>query len=130
MVAAITSETVVIERNSPGTVKLMRFLAAAPGGANFVDQWQSHYGDAIRASAELSVLPTKYVQNWSTPRASNPFPLARDFVGVDEIWFDTLDDLRSFVALERPLVEALKDAGVIDTTASVTFTAREKRVLP
>lgn len=132
MVAAFTTEATVLDRGAPGPVKLMRFLAAGAtiDEADFIGQWQAHYGDAVRSNGDLSALPVKYVQNWSTPRASNPFPLARNFVGVDELWFDTVEDLHAFVSLERRLIDALTIAGVIDQSASVTFMAGEKRVLP
>jgi uncharacterized protein (TIGR02118 family) len=132
MVAAFTTESVVLDRNSGGAVKLMRFLAAAPGAdaIDFAHQWQVHYGDVIRSNEDLSGKPVKYVQNWSTSRASNPFPLARDYVGVDEIWFDTVDDLHAFLDVERSLITALAGAGVLDASASVSFAVSEKRVLP
>ncbi|PQM26033.1 hypothetical protein CVO77_13095 [Sphingopyxis lindanitolerans] len=132
MVAAFTSETVLIDKPLGGGAKLIRFLAAVDGtsDAEFVAQWQRLYGEAIVSDRDLSALPVKYIQNWSTPRASNPFPLARDFVGVDELWFENDDGLRRFLAIDQEILRSLEHASILDTAASVSFAAKEKRVLP
>lgn len=132
MVAAFTTETTLIEKSDHGAVKLFRFLAATPGisDADFTDRWQNEYGVTVTGNPRLQDNIAKYVQNWSTPPASNPFPLARPFVGVDQFWFADSDALQQFLSTECDILKKLGNGSTIDLANSVSFAATERRVLP
>jgi EthD domain len=122
-VATFTREEVLLE--GAGSVKLIRFLKGGPGPYGDVARsaWRAGLSDVLAANREAGALVTRIVQNWSIPASDNPFPLAEQFEGVDELWFrDTPDALR-YLSMERTLLAPV--AELMDLSASVQLLVRE-----
>jgi hypothetical protein len=125
-VAAFTRETIVWD--GPATsIKMIRFLAVREGlGAAAARQaWSGDYATALAADGPARGRVARYVQSWSIPSTENPFPLARPFEGVDELWFRNVADVPVFLDGERRVLSALQRERPMDPDAGVAFIATE-----
>jgi hypothetical protein len=132
LIMAFTTEETVISKQRPTALKLFRFLATPPGceATTMRIAWQTSYGKQLVQDEALASLVVRYVQNWSLPIDRIPFPLSQPFTGVDELWFESDEELIRFIALEQKLLNELSSLELIDLSASVAFVAVEKAVIP
>ena len=98
-------------------IKLFVFLRRRPEPTSerFWDAWQSEHALAIGESHEFTRRVRRYVQNRAIPGATIPELALSDFDGVDELWFDTLEDLTATV--EEPGTRNRLAASVAELTA-------------
>lgn len=132
MIAAFTKEQVVSEKRLPGTVKLFRFLESAEGvgPTNFQTEWKHAYADRLVSDEALHTLVVRYLHNWSVPIDQTPFPLARTFAGVDQLWFESESHLHIFLELEQRILQRISVERSVRLAACIAFAATEKTVLP
>ncbi|WP_297837190.1 EthD domain-containing protein [Pseudomonas sp.] len=132
LIMAFTTEETVISKQRPTALKLFRFLGTPQGGEATAMRtaWQVGYGKQLVQDEALASLVVRYVQNWSLPIDRNPFPLSQSFTGVDELWFESDEELVRFITLEQKLLNELSNQELIDMSASVAFVAVEKAVMP
>jgi hypothetical protein len=131
LIVAFTQEHTVFATACAKNLKLFRFLTPAQGisPSAFRSAWREHYAERLATDATVASVVTRYVQNWSVPANSNPFPLARPFAGIDQFCFCNEAGLHRFVEAERELLTRSGAAALVDGPACIAFAATDKVVL-
>ncbi len=83
-------------------IKLFDFLRRKPELTHeeFCAYWRDVHAPLVLGAPGVAGRVRRYVQNRAIPGAAIPELTLSDFDGVDELWFDSLDDLAS--ALDAP----------------------------
>ena len=84
-------------------IKLFMFLRRAPGltREEFWERWHGEHAPLIAEAPTVAHRVRRYVQNRAIAEAAIPQLVLSDFDGVDELSFDTLDDLNATIGEPR-----------------------------
>lgn len=118
-----------------GGVKLSHFLKAKPGVSlrQFNQAWRAH-GETVASLAKTTGIVKKYVQGTQRPFDANvykgslfEFGSVNGYAGVEEYWFDSLDDLYR-LKTDKDICAALdaSEKAFVDAAGSFAMVTTER----
>jgi hypothetical protein len=131
LVHLVTEETVLPSKGEAPRIKRFRFLRRKPGISreDFLRHWREAHTPLLMSGAVFADVLKKHVRNHRLPSETDPFGGAAVYDGIDEFWFDSLEDV---ARLDGDLDHAGKvrtdEARFLEQSMTLTVVTRERTV--
>lgn len=131
LVHLVTEETVCSSKGEAPRIKRFRFLRRKPGISReeFLRHWREVHTPLLKSGAVFASVVKKYVQNHRLPSETDPFGGAAVYDGIDEFWFDRLEDVARLDGdLEHAGKIRIDEARFLDQSMTLAVVAKERTV--